>query len=234
MTDYEDVRYEVEGPIAVITIGTAILTALEPLPQKVLVDNGVIGEPLTGAAKTAFDTFERDPTPRNVVLFAAAIALLITLVLAALTAVTGLLWELVGQRMVRAAPRSIAVAGLREGRVEQRLQHLQDRLLHQPVDDRRDAQLTPSFATGFGNFHSPNRLRVVPVFQQFLRKSRPLLSQIPFEVAHFQAVHPRGSPVLHDPAVGFPQVLRFDHSFHQLKHRRLRIFLLCRGIGRAH
>lgn len=46
------------------------------------------------------------------------------------------------QGVVRPTLRSEAVAGIREGRVQQGFQHLEDRLLHEAVDDRRDAQLS--------------------------------------------------------------------------------------------
>jgi hypothetical protein len=44
-------------------------------------------------------------------------------------------------RAVRASPRPEAVAVLAERRVDQRLQHLQQRLLDQPVHHRRYPQL---------------------------------------------------------------------------------------------
>jgi site-specific DNA recombinase len=64
------------------------------------------------------------------------------------------------QGAVRPTPRSEAVAGVREGRVQQGVQHLQDRLLYEAVDDRRDAQLTHP-ATGFGDLHPTHRLRFI-------------------------------------------------------------------------
>lgn len=55
---------------------------------------------------------------------------------------TGLHSPLGGQdRILRSAPRSETVAVLTEGRIKQRLQHLQQRLLDQPIRHRGDAQL---------------------------------------------------------------------------------------------
>ena len=65
-----------------------------------------------------------------------------------------------GQGVVRPASRSKAVAGCRKGWVQQRFQHLQERLLHEPVDDCRDAQLSHP-AARFGDLRPPHRLRFI-------------------------------------------------------------------------
>src|SRR5712691_6962632 len=59
-----------------------------------------------------------------------------------------------------AAAGTNPVASLREVRLKDRLQQLQQRLLHQPVHHRRDAEL-PHAAAGLRNLHPANRLRPV-------------------------------------------------------------------------
>src|SRR5215211_1661071 len=57
--------------IAVVMAGAAVMAAAQPLPLKVLVDNGLNGAPLTGFPKTLFDEFGVAPTARHVVIAAA-------------------------------------------------------------------------------------------------------------------------------------------------------------------
>jgi hypothetical protein len=59
-------------------------------------------------------------------------------------------------RVVRAAPRPNAVTVLREGRVEAGLQDLQERLLDESVEHRRDAKLAHP-AAALGNLLPPYR-----------------------------------------------------------------------------
>src|SRR5262245_62790112 len=73
------------------------------------------------------------------------------------------------QGVVRPAPGPEAEARRREGRVQQRFEHLEDRLLHQPIDDRRNAQSAlPPY---------PNRLRdsspsPIPIIRSAASRSR--------------------------------------------------------------
>jgi hypothetical protein len=69
------------------------------------------------------------------------------------------------QRIVCAASGSESVARLREGRIEDAFQHLQHRLLNQPIHNRGNAQLSHSTA-GFGDLHPTHRLRLVTAVQQ--------------------------------------------------------------------
>ena len=57
------------------------------------------------------------------------------------------------------------IAGCREGRVQERFQHLQNGLLHEAVDDRRDAQL-PHPASRLGDLHPTHRLWFIRPVEQ--------------------------------------------------------------------
>ncbi len=70
-----------------------------------------------------------------------------------------------GQRVVRTASGSESVARCREGGIEDRLQHLPNRLLHQTVNHRGNAQLSHSLAAGLGDLHPAHRLRLVAAVQ---------------------------------------------------------------------
>jgi hypothetical protein len=70
-----------------------------------------------------------------------------------------------GQRVVRAAPWPKTVARCRKGGVEDRLQHLPNRLLHQTVHHRGNAQLSHSLPAGLGDLHPTHRLRLVAAVQ---------------------------------------------------------------------
>jgi hypothetical protein len=70
-------------------------------------------------------------------------------------------------RLMRGAARPEAIAVLTERRVPPVLQHLHDRLLDEPVQHRRNAQLAhPTIR--LGDFHPPDRLRLVDPAQQLL------------------------------------------------------------------
>jgi hypothetical protein len=79
--------------------------------------------------------------------------------------------------IVRPPSRSQAVAMVRKAPVDSRLQHLQDRLLDEPIEHRRDAELAhPSAA--LRDFPPEHLLRHVPPREQLLADSRPLLPQV--------------------------------------------------------
>src|SRR5690606_26165712 len=59
-------------------------------------------------------------------------------------------------RVLRTPSRPEAVTMLAEGGIQQGLQHLQQRLLNQPVRYRRDTQLALA-AVGLGNHHTAYR-----------------------------------------------------------------------------
>ena len=88
-------------------------------------------------------------------------------------------------RFVRAETRSCV--GRSPGRI--RLQHLQQRLLDEPVQHGRDAQLALP-AARLGNLHPLHRLRLVTSREQLLPKSLPVLPQVA-PAAHPPSSRPR-------------------------------------------
>jgi ATP-binding cassette subfamily B protein len=81
----------------------AALVALEPLAYKLLIDNAIGGEPLTGRAAAVLETFGIPTDPHSVVLVAAAFAFGATVVTYLLNDAVGLYTEWVGARMVHQA-----------------------------------------------------------------------------------------------------------------------------------
>src|SRR5438552_2573099 len=77
-------------------------------------------------------------------------------------------------RVLRAATRPKAEAFRREGRIKDRLQYLEQGLLDQPVQHRRNAQRPYSSTIRLGDFHLPDRLRNVPSLEQFLTDACPV------------------------------------------------------------
>ena len=80
-------------------------------------------------------------------------------------------------RVVRTLSGPEAVVRIREGRVEQQLQDTQKGLLDEPVEDRRDAELTLAPA-GLGDRHPSHRLRLIAPREQFLAQAQPVHTQI--------------------------------------------------------
>jgi hypothetical protein len=70
-----------------------------------------------------------------------------------------------------------AVARIREGRIEPRLQDLQQGLLDEAVEHRRDAELALAPA-GLRDHHPPHRLRLVVPGEQFLAQAWPVHAQM--------------------------------------------------------
>lgn len=120
-----------------------------------------------------------------------------------------------GQGVMRPVSHAKAEARVREGWVQDRVQHLQDRLLHKPVNHRRDAQLSHP-AARLGDFDSPHRLRLVAAVQQ---RSDEFLFVLGEPVAQFVEGHPiyaRRSLVGFDTTIRSIQVLAVCHLLHQM------------------
>ena len=77
-------------------------------------------------------------------------------------------------RLVRAPPRSEAEAAVREARIEDGVQDLEQGLLDQSVYHRRDAQQPDPLACWLGDLHPQHRLRLVAAVEQLLPDSRPV------------------------------------------------------------
>ena len=137
--------------------------------------------------------------------------------------------------VVRASSRPEAVAGVRKGRVHERLEHLEDRLLHQPVDHRWDAQLSHP-AARFGDFHPADRLRSVTAVEE---RRDQFLFVLDDPVGRRGDGHPidaRRAPVRLHLAIRSVQVVTVGHLLHQSfgqgtcwAGRRERLLLLARG-----
>ena len=116
--------------------------------------------------------------------------------------------------VVRAASRSETVAVLGERRVESRLKHLQDGLLDEPVERRRDPELSDP-ATALRDFLPLHRLRLVGPRDELLADLFPVLGQVLRQLVH-------GHPVDAGTALVLPHALQcrlgvaaLDHLFHQ-------------------
>ena len=103
--------------------------------------------------------------------------------------------------LMSTAPRTKAVAVAREGRVEDRLEDLQQGLLDHPVQHSRDAQ-HPHSASGLRDFHLSHRLRLVAVTEQLLLDPGPVLTAIGHQLVHGHPVDARCPTVAHHPIMG--------------------------------
>jgi len=120
-------------------------------------------------------------------------------------------------RVVRPPPRPEAVAVFRKRRIEDRLQHLQDGLLDEPVEHGRDAQL-PHSAPALRDLLPTHRRRPVASPEQFAPDSLPVLPQVRQQVIHTHPVDARTALVLPHALQRHLQVAALDHPLHQL-HR---------------
>ena len=122
------------------------------------------------------------------------------------------------QHGLMSAPlRPKAEALFREGRVEVGLQDLQERLLDQTVQDRRNPQ-APHPAARLRDLHRAHQRGTVPPRQQLLTNGFPASHQVRAELFGAHAVDARGAPVALDSLVGPQQVLPAQHLLHH--HRR--------------
>jgi site-specific DNA recombinase len=117
-------------------------------------------------------------------------------------------------RLVRAAPRSEAVAGFGERRVEVGLQHLKQALLDEPVEHRRDAESSRPPA-GLGDLLPLHRLRLVAPREQLLTDRFPVRDQIRRQVVHGHPVHAGTALVLLHPPQRRERVGASDHLLHE-------------------
>ena len=92
-------------------------------------------------------------------------------------------------RVVRAPARAKAMAVVAEGRIDDRLQHLQQRLLDQPIQHRRDAQLALA-PVRLGDHHPSHRLGPVSALQQHLAHFGPVGRQPEAGLLDVEPIHP--------------------------------------------
>ena len=117
-------------------------------------------------------------------------------------------------RVLRSPSRSEAVAVLAEGRVENWLQHLQQRLLDQPIHHRRDAQLALA-SLRFRDRHPSHRAWPVPSCHQTLADVGPTLANVLGGLLDVEPVYPCRAFVGLDPLPCQLQVLSRQRRFQQ-------------------
>ena len=115
-------------------------------------------------------------------------------------------------------PRAEAVTVLAEARVDQRLQHLQQRLLNQPVRRRRDAKLALASA-GLRDRYPAYRRWPVPALQQSFADRRPLGLEQRGRLVNVQSVHARRALVGPHPLPRSLQVLSRQRCLQQHRPR---------------
>jgi hypothetical protein len=130
---------------------------------------------------------------------------------------------------IAARPEPIAVFG--EARFELRLENLQQRLLYQTIQYRRDAQRTYP-AVGLGYFHFANRCRHVVASQQGCPDAGPVLLQPCLELQHAESIDSGRTLVPHDTLIRSPQVSSVNHGLHLPQPFRFRLPIRRRaGLG---
>jgi hypothetical protein len=104
-----------------------------------------------------------------------------------------------------ALARAETEARCREGRIDDRFQDLQNRLLNKTVDHGWNAELAGSTA-GLGDFHPAHGFGLVAAVDQ--RGDQPLavLAQPRKQFGDRHRVHPGGALVRFDPPIGLVEV----------------------------
>jgi hypothetical protein len=106
------------------------------------------------------------------------------------------------------------------------LQHLHDRLLHHPVQHRRDAQLShPSVRLGY--LYPLHRLRPVGSTQQLFADRWPMLLQVAGQLTDAHPVDARAALVGPHSLQSLQTVVPLSDLFHQL------LPVTCRAFGHA-
>jgi hypothetical protein len=118
-------------------------------------------------------------------------------------------------RVLGAAARPEAEAFGRERRIKDRLQYLEQGLLDQPVQHRRDAQRSHAPTVRFGDFHLPDGLRNVRSIEQFLTDACPVRLAVAPEFIDAHPVDARRPAVPHYMPVRREQVLASHHTLHE-------------------
>src|SRR3990172_6122291 len=132
-------------------------------------------------------------------------------------------------RVVAPSPRTEAVTALAEVGIEDGGYHLQDRLLNQPVQNRRDAQQACPLPVRLRDLYPSDRLGNVRLAEQLLPDARPVLLQVRRQGLDRHPVDPRRSPVGPDTLEGFHQVLTAQHLLKKTFRLRSGFFRSHRG-----
>jgi len=116
--------------------------------------------------------------------------------------------------VVRPSARPEAVTRLREGGIETRLQDLQQGLLDEPVEHRRDAKLALASA-GLRNRDPPHRLWLVAFRDKLFAQTRPVHLEEGGQFLHRHPVDAGTSLVLPNTFQRGQKVRSFDDLLHQ-------------------
>src|SRR5215475_1402243 len=118
-------------------------------------------------------------------------------------------------RLLRAPPRTKAIARIRERRLKKRLQDLMQCLLDQPIYHRGYSKCAYP-ARGLGDIHSTYCTRQVAASKQCLLHAWPVHLEPALKLGHRELIDPRSAFVLDHSLVRQPQVAAFDHPLHQV------------------
>jgi hypothetical protein len=99
-------------------------------------------------------------------------------------------------------------------RVKDRLQDLQQRLLDQPIQHRRNAQ-HPLAASRLRDHHPAHGMRPIAATEQLLSNARPVRLAVRHQVVDGHSVHARRTAVAHHPLIRRHQVPAAHHLVHE-------------------
>lgn len=120
---------------------------------------------------------------------------------------------------MRAAFRTKAKAGVREAGIEDRGQYLEQGLLDQAVQHRRDAQHPHAFPIGLGYLYLPHRLGDVRAAEQLPPDAWPVLTTEVGQIIDAHAVNARRSLVRTDTLIRCEQVFSLHHLLDQNRRK---------------
>ncbi|MNF81553.1 hypothetical protein D3C84_638300 [compost metagenome] len=123
--------------------------------------------------------------------------------------------------LVSTSARTKTVAVVREQRIEERRELLQQRLLDQAIHDAGNAQLSCP-ALGFGDVNGAYTLRVIFAGQQSVLENRPILFHVVCQLVDRHAIGTRCALVADHALIRTPEVGRCKHPRHQRVRLRVR------------
>jgi hypothetical protein len=102
---------------------------------------------------------------------------------------------------------------------EARTEHLQDRLLDEAIEHRRDSELART-AARLRDLVAPYRLRLVRAREELLADPRPVRAQVRAELVHRHPIDARAAPVLSHAPQRSQAVAALDHLLDQVARSR--------------
>src|SRR5512143_3395645 len=113
--------------------------------------------------------------------------------------------------ILAASPRAISVAATAKMGIPDRGEHLKDRLLDHPVQDRRNPKRPHAAPAGLWYLHLPYRHRSIRPLEQLLSNTRPFRLKVRHQFFHGHPVGPWYSLVRPDTLEGSQHVLTSQH-----------------------